>query len=237
MNKKPLLLLVITFLLPIIASAQENQFSGWAAYFYSQKVSPKWGVAFDGQLRTANHYDYVNTVLLRPSVNYFFSKNTSAALGYAYVASYGRAGGEKTFRPENRTWEQFIVSHPISKNIGLAHRFRLEQIYKGNSSAVSNDHYFSQRLRYFARSVIPFKAEENFVKGAFVALQNEVFVNVQNKNKTNTHFFDQNWAYVALGYRISKGIDAEFGYLNQYLKQAETHTVNHILQAAFYTRF
>ena len=37
----------------------------------------------------------------------------------------------------------------------------------------------------------------------------------------------------------SKGekVDVEFGYLNQYIKQAEVYAINHVLQAAIYTRF
>ena len=76
-----------------------------------------------------------------------------------------------------------------------------------------------------------------FTQGTFLALQNEAFVNVQNKNKVNKHFFDQNRAYVAVGYRFSKSFDAEAGYLNQYIKQADAYVVNHVAQVAVYTRF
>ncbi|TSD67836.1 DUF2490 domain-containing protein [Inquilinus sp. KBS0705] len=231
------LLLLIALLSPCKLFAQENQFSGWAALFHTQRFSPKWGASFDAQFRSANHYDYLRNILLRPSVNYYFSKNKIGALGYAYIATNGRAGEVKTFRPESRIWEQFIINHKIGASSTLQHRFRLEQRFLGNSAAAKNDHYFSQRLRYFARAVLPFKSDSVFTKGPFIGLQNEVFVNVQNKDKVNKHFFDQNRAYVAFGYRLHKKVDVEFGYLNQYIKGAETYTVNHILQTAIYTRF
>jgi hypothetical protein len=231
------LFLLITLLTPCKLFAQENQFSGWAALFHTQRFSPKWGASFDAQFRSANHYDYLRNVLLRPSVNYYIGKNKVAALGYAYIATNGRAGGAGTFRPESRIWEQFIINQKLGANTTLAHRLRLEQRYVGNSAAIKDDHYFSQRLRYFARAVVPFKHDQVFNKGPFIGLQNEIFVNVQNKDKVNAHFFDQNRAYVAFGYRLNKKADVEFGYLNQYQKQVATYTVNHILQAAIYTRF
>lgn len=239
MNKKTLLLLlIISLFVPAKLFAQENRFSGWAALFHTQKFSEKWGASFDGQFRSANHYDYLQNVLLRPSVNYYFSKSKIGAIGYAYIATNGRtAAGVKTFRPESRIWEQFIINHKISRSATLQHRFRLEQRFLGNTAANRNDHYFAQRLRYFARAVVPLKSEAVFSKGPFVALQNEVFVNVQNKSKVNKHFFDQNRAYVAAGYRLHKKVDVEFGYLNQYIKQAEVYAINHVLQAAVYTRF
>jgi hypothetical protein len=232
------LLLLIALLAPCKLFAQENQFSGWAALFHTQRFSPKWGMSFDAQFRSANHYDYLRNVLLRPSINYYFDKNKIGAVGYAYVSTNGRTiTGEETFRPESRIWEQFIINHKVGKSVALQHRFRLEQRFVGNSASNRGDHYFSQRLRYFARAVIPFSGDSVFTKGPFMGLQNEVFVNVQNKDKVNRHFFDQNRAYVAFGYRFSKKFDTEVGYLNQYQKQANTYTVNHIIQTAFYTRF
>lgn len=239
MKKKLLqLLLLFTFLAPCKLLAQTNQFSGWAALFHTQKFSKHWGASFDGQFRSADQFDYLRNILLRPSVNYYFANNKIGAVGYAYIATDGRnASGASTFRPESRIWEQFIYNHKISRNATLQHRFRLEQRFLGNTSATANDSYFSQRLRYFARAVIPFKSDSVFAKGPFFALQNEVFVNVQNKDKVNKHFFDQNRAYGAIGFRFSKKFDAEVGYLNQYTKQATAYTVNHVVQTAFYTRF
>jgi hypothetical protein len=237
-NKLFKLLLLFTFLAPCKLLAQDNQFSGWAALFHTQRISKHWGASFDAQFRSADQFDYLRNVLLRPSVNYYFANNKIGALGYAYVSTNGRtASGASTFRPESRIWQQFIYNHKISRSATLQHRFRLEQRFLGNTSSTANDSYFSQRFRYFARSVIPFKNDSVFTKGPFLALQNEVFLNLQNKDKVNKHFFDQNRAYGAIGFRFSKKFDAEVGYLNQYTKQASAYTLNHIIQTAFYTRF
>jgi hypothetical protein len=156
-------------------------------------------------------------------------------LGYAYIATNGRAGVTKTFRPEHRIFEQFIITQKAGLNNSVTHRFRLEQRFQGQTATQPD--VFSQRLRYFVRGVIPLNKDVVFTKGTFMALQNEVFANVQNKDKVNKHVFDQNRAYAAFGYRINKMIDVEAGYLNQYIKQAETYTINHVMQVALYTRF
>jgi hypothetical protein len=217
------------------AMAQTDEFSGWGAWFHTQRFSTHWGASFDGQFRSANHVDYLKNVLLRPSINYYFG-NKSATLGYAYVSTNGRtATGGKTFREENRIFEQFIITQKAGVNTAITHRFRLEQRFLG--STPTQQEVFSQRVRYFIRGVIPFNNKSTFTKGTFLALQNEVFGNIQNNAKVNNHVFDQNRAYVALGYRFSKRMDIEAGYLNQYVQQTQAHTINHIAQVALYTRF
>ncbi|ASU32326.1 DUF2490 domain-containing protein [Mucilaginibacter xinganensis] len=228
-------LLIIQTALLNIASAQTNEQSYWGAWFHTQRISKHWGASFDGQVRSAHHARYAKHILLRPSANYYFDKNKNAALGYAYIATNGRSGETKTFRPESRIFEQFIVTHKAGLNTQVTHRFRLEQRFLGQT-ATQHD-YFSQRFRYFVRGVVPLNRDSVFTRGTFLALQNETFANVQNKAKVNKHTFDQNRAYIAFGYRLNKMIDVEAGYLNQYIKQAEAYTINHVAQFALYTRF
>lgn len=219
-----------------VANAQTNELSGWAAWFHTQRFNKHWGASFDGQLRSAHQADYLKNVLLRPSINYYFGGNKNVWLGYAYIASNGRSGDVKTFRPEHRIFQQFIISQTAGTNAAITHRFRLEQRFLGETGTQQS--VFSQRLRYFVRGVIPIGNKETaFTHGPFLALQNEIFANIQNKNKINTHFFDQNRAYIAIGHRFSKMVDFEAGYLNQYINQAQTHTINHVVQVALYTRF
>jgi hypothetical protein len=235
--KLRILLCIVFFQLAVISSAnaQTYEHSGWAAWFHTQRFNKHWGASFDAQFRSANHADYLKNILLRPSINYYFG-NKNVALGYAYITANGRAGDIKTFRPENRIFEQFIITQTAGKNTAITHRFRLEQRFLGETATQQS--VFSQRFRYFIRGLIPIgNNEAPFTHGPFIALQNEIFANIQNKNKVNTHFFDQNRAYVAIGHRINKMVDLEAGYLNQYINQAQTHTINHVVQVALYTRF
>jgi hypothetical protein len=122
-------------------------------------------------------------------------------------------------------------------NATLTHRLRLEQRFiprhhaEGNA-LVQNGHHQANRLRYFARAIVPLSKQ-----GWFAAVQNEVFVNVGNTSMVNGKFFDQNRAYIAAGYRLSKQFDMEVGYMNQYISGAGANsTNNHIVQVATYVR-
>jgi hypothetical protein len=205
------------------------------AHGFTVKNSKHWGLLFDAQFRSADQLRYLRNPLLRPAVNYYFDKNKQVAVGYLFTGTHRKTEAENIFRIEQRIFEQFIVTHKIGNNKTLQHRFRLEQRFVNSQG--NQDKYFAQRLRYFARAIVPLKKDSVFTKGTFVGLQNEVFVNVQNKAKLNGQFFDQNRAYVSIGYRLNKMIDLETGYLNQYINQAEGYTFNHVLQLALYTRF
>ena len=66
----------------------------------------------------------------------------------------------------------------------------------------------------------------------FAAVQNEIFFHTANGGA-----FDQNRAYIAAGYRMSRQLDLEMGYMNQYIAGADgASTNNHILQVATYIR-
>jgi len=229
------LIILTTLVLPSTSEAQNiNQNSGWAALFHSQKFSDKVGAHFDFQVRSADDFDYVRNILIRPGVTWFIDNTKNATLGYALILTNQQLDGMSDSRlSESRIWEQFIYNQKIGK-FSLAHRLRLEQRF----IETNTDDIFSNRIRYFFRSVIPLKKQENkFNKGLFMALQNEVFINLQNKEKLNGHTFDQNRAYAAVGYRINPKIDIEAGYLNQAIKGKANNTSNNVMQFALYTRF
>ena len=227
-------LLTISILFSVRSFAdQDPEFSGWLAIFHSQRLNNKLGIHLDVQARTANEFDYLKNVLVRPGLTYFFSNQINSTLGYAFINSKVKSDVLDINLTENRVWEQLVYIQKI-KSQSLTHRFRLEQrfIEQGASNV------FSQRLRYFLRMLVPLSEHEGaFKKGGFLGLQNELFFNLQNKDKINNHFFDQNRAYGTFGYRFAPAFDIELGYMNQRVKQKSGGLTNHIIQIAAYTRF
>ncbi|RYE10774.1 MAG: DUF2490 domain-containing protein [Sphingobacteriales bacterium] len=211
MNKKYILVLLLACFSGSTVLAQTSQTSLWGAWFINKRLSPNWGIGGDVQVRSADKVDYLRNILIRPQVNYYFNNNRFASVGYTYASTYGRNAvtSDHTFRLENRTWEQFTLIHKLCANSTLTHRFRLEQRYMGDSADGVNDSFFAQRFRYFVRTMVPFKKDSVFVKGAYLAVIDEVFANIQNKEKVNNHLFDQNRAFIAIGYRLSKAVDVE----------------------------
>lgn len=228
------LLLAISILFSVRSLAnQDPEFSGWSAIFHSQKLNPKLGLHLDVQARSSDEFDYLKNVLVRPGITFFFNNQINSTLGYGFINSKIKSDVQDINLTEHRVWEQLIYIQKI-KSQSFTHRFRLEQRF---IEQVQSD-LFSQRLRYFLRTLMPLSKHEGaFQKGIFVGLQNELFLNLQNKDKMNNHFFDQNRAYGAFGYRFAPAFDLELGYMNQRIKQRNGGLTNHIIQIAAYTRF
>lgn len=233
--KRLLFIAALSCLLSINVLAQTTQQnSGWLFLMNSTKINDKWGAHFDLQLRSSDEWKDVRNLLIRPGITYFIDKQNDVTVGYLFTQTYSQVQGISNTLTENRIWQQYIHKHKIG-SVNISHRFRLEQRF---IERANNDDLFAQRARYFVRALIPLqKGQGSFDKGWFAALQNELFFNVQGKNDLNGHVFDQNRAYLAAGYRLSKKMDVEAGYMNQAVKGAAGNTNNNIVQLAVYTRF
>lgn len=212
-----------------------KQNSGWLFLMNTTKINEKWGTHLDVQVRSTDVLDRLKNIMFRPGVTYYINNKNEVALGYLLNETFiGKNEFGDNKLTEHRIWQQYIYKHKIS-TILTSHRFRTEQRF---IERYGKDDLFSQRFRYFLRFIVPLKkGQQNFEKGPFVALQNEVFLNLQNKEELNGHVFDQNRAYAAAGYRLSKKIDLEAGYLNQTSKGVNNSTMNHAIQLPVYTRF
>lgn len=221
------------------ADAQTANFGAWLGTFYTIKVNNKVNVLMDAHLRSGKQVKHISTILLRPAISFSFNKNISAAVGYAFVDARREAGELSQLIPEHRTWQHVILRHKIL-SASSQHRFRLEQrflpkVYAQNNSLHHNGYNHASRFRYFTRTIIPLKRTNKFTQGMYGALQDEVFLNLGNKAAVNKRVFDQNRLCGAVGYRLSPKLDAEAGYLNQYMITASGSVVNnHILQIATY---
>ena len=221
--------------------AAQSQFAGWLASFNTIKLNNKHSLHLDVQLRTTDEWKKVQTFLIRPGINFHLSKKTILSVGYAYINNYRTISNVSDYLPEHRLWEQFIIPHQIKK-VSVLHRFRLEERFLPRtivqSTELETDGFtLAGRFRYFIRSVIPLKKQETFTKGAFVAIQNEIFLNIFGLSKVNNAFFDQNRFYLAAGFRINPKADLEIGYMNQYVKgRSSMNSTTHALQIAGYLR-
>lgn len=212
----------------------QSQHSGWFALFNSTKFTGKWGMHLDVQVRSVDQLDGIRNLLVRPGITYYINKDNSATVGYCLVNTYTHLDGtSNTTLTENRIWEQYAFNHKLLR-LSFNHRLRLEQRFIEGA----NDEIFSQRIRYYFRGILPLqRVEKAFTNGFYAAFQNEVFLNLQHKALLNNSVFDQNRAYAAIGYRFSKMVDVEAGYMNQAVHGAHNNTVNNIAQLGLTTRF
>lgn len=245
--KRSILVVVILFGTLLSAAAQEKQTAGWFAAFNTFKIPvSKFSIHLDAQVRSADKFEALQTFIVRPGVNYHVRKNMVATVGYAWIrlrAAYITSNNQNDFDylSEHRIWEQFIVNHNVAF-IPLQHRFRLEQRFMPKSVVDGNDlkndgFDLAHRFRYFLRGVIPVDGSKTFTKGVFAAIQNEIFLNYGDPTRTNGKVFDQNRAYLAVGYRLSPKFDVEGGYLNQFVSgRTGSRITYHVAQIATYLR-
>jgi len=242
-NRKIYTQILSCFMFACLSQSQAQsqvQHTGWLASFNTFKLNNNLSLHFDGQVRSTDNIKQVQSILLRPGLNYHFNNKLSATIGYAFIGNRRTIGNISELMPEHRIWQQAIYNHKINK-IAVAHRFRFEERFISRVKAVNNtletDSYAqAYRFRYFMRSITPLTKQQSFTKGVFFALQDEVFLNTGNKNAVNGQTFDQNRLYLAFGYRLPNKIDLEAGYMNQYIKTRTAFTNNHIAQLAIYKR-
>jgi hypothetical protein len=228
------------FLLMTSSAKTQTQFSGWLASFNTFKLNNRFSLHFDAQLRSSDELRQVQTILLRPGLNFHATKSLILTAGYAFITNRRAVSSLSELLPEHRIWQQGIFNHKLN-NISIAHRIRFEERFISKAKVVNNsletDGYNQAfRFRYFIRSLFPLTAKPSFSKGFFLALQNEVFLNTGDKSAVNGKSFDQNRLYGAIGYRLPNKLDVEAGYMNQYTSTRTSFTNNHIAQIALYKR-
>jgi Protein of unknown function (DUF2490) len=224
-----------------------HQFSGWGAVFGNAKINNKFSLHLESQIRSNDDLKAVQTLIFRTGLIYNLKNNQTLTVGYAFVDHHRTIGDVSGWGPEHRIWEQYVLNKAFSLSdhfITIQNRFRLEQRFVSTSIIADNqlkteDYNFSQRLRYFVRSIFPLVAthQKKFKQGAFLSLQDEIFLNLSDNPPTNGKLFDQNRAYASVGYRFSPKYDLEIGYMNHLIiGKADAKTINNIIQLAFYFR-
>jgi hypothetical protein len=213
--------------------AQQHQFSGWVSSFNTIRLEKKLSLHLEAQLRTNDEWVHIQTFMFRTGINYHLNKQTILTAGYAFINNRTVKSNTSGYFTEHRLWQQLILLQPVKK-ISIQHRFRFEERFIPQTNMVNNELIKEKtevaiRLRYFVRTIIPFKSSTSFTKGWYGALQNEVFVNITNANATNNNFFDQNRACAGIGYRFNKSVDTELGYLNQYINGRTVNTSNNVI--------
>ena len=96
--------------------------------------------------------------------------------------------------------------------MSLSHRYRFEQRF------VEDD--FKLRLRYFLGVNIPLQYREDGKNPLYLSMYNEVFLN------TESSVFDRNRVYGGLGYKFSKNLRLELGYMNQFFEVSGRDQIN-----------
>jgi hypothetical protein len=231
LNRKQLIVISLFILLITKASAQSTEDGGWLFLSHTQQLSSKFDVLADVQLRTADQYSYWKNLLSRAALSFNISQKHSVALGYAYMGEWEKTGEVREYTRENRIYQQYQLAFQ-HKRKEFTLRGRFEQRFVKEKLEE-----FSQRARVFASVQAPIAANTDFSQGLYFKIQDELFLNVQHRNRVNGSIFDQNRPYAAIGYRASKKLDFETGYMMWFQREADGDITRHIMQLMISTSF
>lgn len=214
-----------------------NNQNAWFMYFGDHKVSERWGVHLEAQLRRADLGQNPQQLLLRTGINYHLNAQVFTTLGYCFVETYpyGEFPVGTTF-PEHRLWEQIQIKNQLG-SIEWVNRLRLEQrwlqlpVRDGETGIFEpGDAVYSNRFRLLNRASLPFKGKTIGDNSLYFTVYDELLINFGKNVASN--IFDQNRAYIALGYKIPKVGRLELGYLFQTIQKSDGVKIerNHTLQ-------
>lgn len=187
---------------------------GWYNANVTLNFSERWGLQTEYHWRRVDYGQNWQQGLLRVGVHYKLTPETLLRVGYGWAETYPY--GEiplntygKDFT-EHRIFEMVQFNNKVS-NLGISHRFMLEQRWVGrysNPDLDSEDSFiYTNRLRYMLRLQLP------VYKKLYAAVYDELFIGFGENVGENV--FDQNRFGALVGYPISKNFKLEGGYLSQ----------------------
>lgn len=234
--------LTLTILMHHVADAQSirqhtSNINVWFMYFGDHKFSQKFGIHLEAQVRRHDGIAARQQLLLRTGMNYHISQQVFFTVGYCFVETYPYGDFPvKASYPEHRFWEQIQIKNQLGR-FELLNRFRVEQRFS-NLPVVNTmttlyepgDAVYTNRFRLMNRVSIPFNGKTIQDKSFYLTAYDEIMLNAGKNVATN--LFDQNRAYIAIGYKIPVVGRLEIGYLEQTVIKGDGLKIenNHTLQ-------
>ncbi|QCX00423.1 DUF2490 domain-containing protein [Aggregatimonas sangjinii] len=177
---------------------EENKLGSWHAYFGTNRISDKFSIHTEVQLRYFEQGKSFNQSVLRSALNYHINPDALLSLGYTNLVTDTTI---ESLEGETNINEHHIYADGILKNkvweLGFEHRFRFENRFIDFGDTKDTQ----QRLRY--RLLLNVPLTDIF----FINLYEELFVNFQNE------VYDQNWTFIGLGANVTNNLSLQAGYI------------------------
>ncbi|MGH1436861.1 MAG: DUF2490 domain-containing protein [Lewinella sp.] len=220
--KKYFLFLLMSGLVFFSLNAQTvTQLNSWWTYSGNHRISEKFSLHTLYSFRRNDFVKNWQQSLLRLGVNYHYSGKLTGTLGYDDVINYPYGEQPIAHRTkERRLYEQVSLKDKVGV-VGITQTYRLEQRFVSRQNT---------RNRVRCRLALEVPLQQADKNKLFLSLFNEIFINVGQA--ADNHYFDQNWIYGGLGYRLNKNSAVNVGYMNQYLVKTDNVHIenNHTLQ-------
>lgn len=210
-------LLFIFTIMTTALSAQntgEDKLGSWHMYFGTNRISDKFSIHSEVQLRYYEQAKNFNQLLLRTGLNYHINPDAIATLGYGYIDTDPtfEESPKKANLSEHRIFEQFILKNKVWEFL-FEHRYRLEQRFISQTNILSDPEQDLSRTEHRARYRLQVTLPLTDV--FFLNFYDEVFLNLQGEA------FGQNRLYGALGVHVTENLSVQAGYLKNHFRTVD----------------
>lgn len=215
---------------PSFCSSQTIDDTGlWFAAFGNGELETKDGKPsalrwwFDAHYRLRDDAGGFNQSIVRPGLGVQITENQALWAGYAWIRTSPVLGSDFD---EHRFWQQWTAT-PSYRDYRFLHRSRFEQRWFESSEDVA----LRWRQLFRAQRVLSTSPEWSLIGW------DEAFFHLNDTDRGVSAGFDQNRAFLGVGYRRSpdEPIRVEIGYLNQFINsQGGEDQMNHILSTNFF---
>lgn len=216
--------LFILLFLVTSRSYSQKDLGSWNILNLKYTFNDKWSAFGEGQIRSLKFYDNFHYYEVKGGVNYKFSNSFQFTLASGTYQTY-REGGNFVLPKNNdefRIWPQVVLSQSIGK-------IKVEQRYRAELRFTSNG--YRNRFRYRLGLSYSIGKEKEGIKPFQVMASNELFFT--NKEP----YFERNRLAFNVGYRVTKTLMFQLGYLHQFDYKINDETGRDFLQIGCYLDF
>ena len=221
MTTQKIIFTVLLFFTCQFTFAQKNSLGTWNIVNLKYTINEKWSVFGEAQIRSLNFYNQFHYHEYKAGVNYKAHPNVLLTLAAGDYDTYKEGGNFKS--PKNndefRIWPQITLTQSIK-------RFKIDQRYRAEFRFTTNG--YRNRYRYRAGISYPFGKNNKDYKPFLLNASNEIFFTGKEP------YFERNRLLVSLGYKLSKQLAIQMGYLHQFDYKINDETGRDFLQLGVY---
>ncbi len=170
----------------------------------------------EGQGRFGNDATQFTQSLIRPGLGYAITDKIVVWAGYAWAPTAEPLSVAHPFN-EHRIWQQVTWADNFSFG-RLSARSRFEQRFFDHNAPISGDDDVGHRFRQLVKLAVPITPIDPNL--TFI-VQSELFIAMNSVDNPGfiARGYDQNRAFVGLGYKVNQYATVELGYMNQFINR------------------
>lgn len=204
-----------------ISTLFSQEIGSWNTLNIRYTIDEKLTLNGEGQIRSLNFYNTFHYFEYKTWVNYKFLPNAIVSLGIGNYQTFNENGNFRLPKNNNeiRIWPQLTLNQKLGA-LNIEQRYRVESRFTTNG--------YRNRFRYRFGVSYPFGSEKKGFKPYQISASNELFFT--NKEP----YFERNRIQFALGFKPTKSVQIQLGYLHQFDYKINDETGRDFLLLGFY---